>query len=65
MENNCLLCSFCGRSEEDVPYLVVGPAVNICNECVMACLAAIVDVSLKKKKDCDILKEVVYLNEIG
>ncbi len=28
------VCSFCGRSSEDVDAMVTGPGVNICNECV-------------------------------
>ena len=28
------VCSFCGRSSEDVEAMVTGPGVNICNECV-------------------------------
>jgi len=29
-----LYCSFCGKSDVDVGYLVAGPCVFICNECV-------------------------------
>ena len=28
------VCSFCGRSSEEVDAMVTGPGVNICNECV-------------------------------
>jgi len=28
------VCSFCGRSSEEVEAMVTGPGVNICNECV-------------------------------
>lgn len=28
------ICSFCGRSSEEVDAMVTGPGVNICNECV-------------------------------
>ncbi len=28
------VCSFCGRSSEEVEAIVTGPGVNICNECV-------------------------------
>lgn len=65
MKNDCLPCSFCGKSQEEVSYIVAGPAVYICDKCVMACLAAIVDMGLKKKKDCDVLKEAIHLNEIS
>jgi len=30
-------CSFCGKSQSAVKKIVVGPGVNICNECVELC----------------------------
>ncbi|MBQ3847651.1 MAG: ATP-dependent Clp protease ATP-binding subunit ClpX [Clostridia bacterium] len=30
-------CSFCGRSEHEVAYLIHGQKANICNECVAIC----------------------------
>lgn len=32
-----LYCSFCGKEQADVGYLVAGPGVFICNECVELC----------------------------
>lgn len=32
-----LYCSFCGKEKADVAYLVAGPTVFICNECVELC----------------------------
>lgn len=32
-----LYCSFCGKEQDEVGYLVAGPAVFICNECVELC----------------------------
>lgn len=32
-----LYCSFCGKSDREVGYLVTGPSVFICNECVEMC----------------------------
>lgn len=29
-----LLCSFCGKSEDDVQGIVAGVVASICNECV-------------------------------
>ena len=37
-------CSFCGKSQEAVKKLIVGPGVYICNECVNLCNEVIVDV---------------------
>jgi ATP-dependent Clp protease ATP-binding subunit ClpX len=31
------VCSFCGKRQADVKRLVVGPSVNICEECVNLC----------------------------
>ena len=30
-------CSFCGKFENEVKNLVAGPAVFICNECIILC----------------------------
>lgn len=32
-----LYCSFCGKEKDEVAYLVAGPTVFICNECVELC----------------------------
>lgn len=32
-----LLCSFCGKSQDDVERMIIGPGVNICNECIELC----------------------------
>lgn len=32
-----LYCSFCGKEQGEVGYLVAGPSVFICNECVELC----------------------------
>ena len=34
-----LYCSFCGKEKGDVGYLIAGPTVFICNECVEVCRA--------------------------
>ena len=31
------ICSFCGRSEQDVDKLVSGPNVYICDNCIQLC----------------------------
>lgn len=33
-----LYCSFCGKSADDVEFIVAGPAVYICDECVDLCV---------------------------
>lgn len=37
LRNNLTSCSFCGRSEKEVKYLIKGSGVAICNECVETC----------------------------
>jgi len=32
-----LLCSFCGKSQDEVKKLIAGPAVYICDECIQLC----------------------------
>ena len=32
-----LFCYFCGKGDDEVGYLVAGPTVFICNECVELC----------------------------
>ena len=36
-KRNPLYCSFCGKEQDEVAYLVAGPTVFICNECVELC----------------------------
>ncbi len=32
-----LVCSFCGKTQEEVDRMIIGPGVNICNECIDLC----------------------------
>jgi ATP-dependent Clp protease ATP-binding subunit ClpX len=36
-------CSFCGKKQEEVAKVVVGPEVYICNECVQVCNEVLVE----------------------
>ncbi len=36
-KNSSLSCSFCSKNKDDVRKLIAGPAVFICNECIMLC----------------------------
>lgn len=49
-------CSFCGKTHEQVHRMVVGPNVNICNECILLCQEIITD-------EMDVPKEA-GLNEV-
>ena len=30
-------CSFCGKESSELKYLIAGPGVNICDECIVLC----------------------------
>ncbi len=32
-----IICNFCGRHQEEVERMIIGPGVNICNECIGLC----------------------------
>ena len=36
-----MTCSFCGATEKEVQWLIAGPDVYICGECIAACLVII------------------------
>lgn len=38
-----LRCSFCDKSQHEVPKLIAGPRTFICNECVMLCVQILQD----------------------
>ena len=37
VSNDDLLCSFCGKSQDEVKKLIAGPSVYICDECIELC----------------------------
>src|SRR5713226_2423677 len=43
-----LKCSFCGKSQNDVRKLIVGPTVYICDECIELCNDIIAEERAKK-----------------
>lgn len=36
-----LICNFCGRSQNQVEQLIIGPGVNICKDCIDMCYNAL------------------------
>ncbi|MEG2287876.1 MAG: ATP-dependent Clp protease ATP-binding subunit ClpX, partial [Ruthenibacterium sp.] len=32
-----LICNFCGKKQDEVERMIIGPGVNICNECIELC----------------------------
>ena len=47
--NDDLLCSFCGKSQDEVKKLIAGPSVYICDECIQLCTEIIVEESGQEK----------------
>ncbi len=37
MTTSNLVCSFCGKKQEEVKKLIAGPTVYICDECIELC----------------------------
>ena len=45
-------CSFCGKSQDEVPHMIAGPDdADICNECVMAAYDIVFDLQSKNSKE--------------
>ncbi|MEG1752647.1 MAG: ClpX C4-type zinc finger protein, partial [Christensenella sp.] len=50
--NSNLKCTFCGKPQATVAHLIIGPGVNICNECIVLCntlLESNMDLSIKNE----------------
>lgn len=45
-----LLCSFCGKSQEEVRKLIAGPSVYICDECIQLCTEIIAEEHIQNKE---------------
>lgn len=46
-----IICSFCGLSQSEVAYIIVGPGVYICNECVELCQDILSEQPLEGARD--------------
>lgn len=58
-----LFCSFCGKSQETVRNLIAGPAVFICDECVILC-AEIVKEEDAKRQFGDRLDATMFIDDM-
>ncbi len=38
-KDKTLICSFCGKNQDEVERMIIGPGVNICNECIELCFS--------------------------
>ncbi|UQS86477.1 ATP-dependent Clp protease ATP-binding subunit ClpX [Nicoliella spurrieriana] len=52
-----VICSFCGKSQDQVQKIVAGPGVYICNECIDLC-KQIVDEELSQDKKSEGIKSL-------
>ena len=43
-------CSFCGKTSNEVERIIIGPGVNICNECITLCCDLLEDEGLMEPK---------------
>ena len=46
-----LLCSFCGKSQDEVKKLIAGPSVYICDECIQLCNEIIDEEYSRERED--------------
>lgn len=53
-----LLCSFCGKSQEEVKKLIAGPSVYICDECIQLC-NEIIDEEYSRENDDERLDALI------
>lgn len=58
-----VLCSFCGKNQEEVRKLIAGPAVYICDECIDLC-NEIVSEDRKQEIDTDLAIKSLKPKEI-
>jgi|GEM_PF-2938420 len=58
-ESKGLICNFCGKSDKQVKYIIAGPAVYICNECVILCVSVLFD---RLYEEIEILKDAVQVD---
>ncbi len=49
--NDDLLCSFCGKSQDEVKKLIAGPSVYICDECIQLCNEIIAEEYSEEEKN--------------
>lgn len=58
-----LLCSFCGKSQDEVKKLIAGPSVYICDECIQLCNEIIAE-DYGQELDTDAASRLPKPNEI-
>ena len=59
-----LLCSFCGKSQNEVKKLIAGPSVYICDECIQLCTEIIAEECSQEKDEETELPKPVEMKEL-
>ena len=62
--NDDLLCSFCGKSQDEVKKLIAGPSVYICDECIQLCTEIIAEEYGEEKEPELALPKPVEIKEL-
>ncbi|MDK2813563.1 MAG: ATP-dependent Clp protease ATP-binding subunit ClpX [Clostridiales bacterium] len=44
-----ITCSFCGKSQDEVERMIIGPGVNICSECIELCSTLLSEEGVRPK----------------
>ena len=63
INNNELVCSFCGKTSSQVKKIIVGPDVYICNECIDLCSSLITEDTAPARKRLARLPKPQEINE--
>ncbi len=63
ISNDDLLCSFCGKSQDEVKKLIAGPSVYICDECIQLCNEIIAEEYNQEEEDGPQLLKPVDIKE--
>jgi ATP-dependent Clp protease ATP-binding subunit ClpX len=58
------VCSFCGKSQEEVGKLIAGPNVYICDECIALCNEIMTDSSEEESEQVEFGQQVLKPKEI-
>jgi len=58
-----LICNFCGKEDYDVDFLLCGPAIYICDECVILCAEILRD--LRNERAIKEIREESFMEYYG
>lgn len=50
-------CSFCGKTSDEVYWLIAGPNVWICDECVILCVKMLIEKTTDNSDELRLLRQ--------